>query len=111
MLVVIKNSVEKYTEVTYPPVQEGVFDSPFKCLSDLNCYHALYQMHHGNGSDLNYRYFVIVDAETIKDQTVKLCGYFHEEGIVKTMRVEFKMGNVKMGALSVGHCGFPDTDY
>ena len=110
MLVVIKNKAEKYTEVTNPPVDEVVFDSPFKDLSELECYHALYQMYQDTGSDLNYRRFVIVDEQSVKDQTVKLCGWY-EECIVQTMRVEFNMANIKLGALSVGHCGFSDTDY
>ena len=109
MLVVVKNKAEKYTEVTNPPVDEGVFNSPFKDLSELECYHVLYQMYQDTGSDLNYRFFVIVDEQSVKHQTVKLCGWY--EGVVQTMRVEFNMANIKMGALSVGHCGFPDTDY
>jgi hypothetical protein len=105
---VIRNSTGKYTELTYPPVHEGVYNSPFKGLRELECYDILYQMNRDTKSELYYYYFVIVDEQSIKDHTVKLCGLY-KEGNVQTMRVEFKMANTMLGALSVGHCSFADT--
>jgi hypothetical protein len=47
-----------------------------------------------------------------KDHTVKLCGWDGgEEDYVHTMRVDFKLGNSQVAALSTGHMGFEDNDY
>ena len=105
---VIRTSEEKHIDPTNPPVDEGVSNSPFKGLSELECYHKLHQIYEDTGSELYHYFFIIMDERSIKDDTVLLCGYFDDEDKVETMRVKFDRAQVKISVLSIGHQGFED---
>jgi hypothetical protein len=109
LLVVVKSMKEIYTDVIYPPVHEGVFDSPFKELPELECYHTLYKIYQDTRSELNYWWFVVMDEQSTVEDTVMLCAWDGAEDLVHTMRVGFRLGNMKLCALSTGHQGFKDT--
>ena len=112
MLTVVRSSEEPRTDVTYPPVHEGVSNSPFKGLTEVECYHTLCRIYRDAGSELRQYYFVIMDEQSVANHTVTLCGWDGgEEDYVHTMRVDFKLGNSQAAALSTGHMGFEDTDY
>jgi hypothetical protein len=61
-----------------------------------------------HASELNYRWSVIMDEQSTVNGTVLLAGYADENDEVKTTRVEFKIANTDLGALSVGHLRFDD---
>ena len=51
-----------------------------------------------------------MDKQSTRDDTVLLVGYFDNEDKVETMRVEFRIANAELSALSTGHHGFKDSN-
>lgn len=65
-------------------------------------------MNHETGSELNYKWFVILDERSIEDESVLLAGYDAEEEQIETVRTTFEIAGAEIGALSVGMHGMSE---
>jgi hypothetical protein len=104
-LTVIRNRQDSYQEPERLPVSEGVSDSPFKGKTPLECHHLLLEMMNSTSPKLECFYFVVMDEQTIKDETVLLVGMV--EGQIHMMREQFEIANSKLNALSAGFGAWP----
>ena len=110
MLCVVRSSEENYKKNTPPPIHEGVVDSPFKGKDEMGCHRTLKAINEKTGSEINYWYFAIMDEQSLRDHSVLLAGYY-DETLILTTRAEANLGNIQLGALSVGHQAFPEEQY
>ena len=109
-MIIVRDEEEIYTEVTHPPIREGIYDSPFKGKSLYECYEMFRRMNRRNGVELNYWFFVVLDERSLRDGTAILAAWNteQEEGIIHG-RAKFKNVNSQIVCLSIGHQGFEDT--
>ena len=112
MLVIVRDNKEKHEDVTNPPIDKGVFESPFKGKTAVECYHVLDSIRNETGSELNHWYFVVMDQQSKEDGSVLLVGYEEGEGdkiSVCTVRTYFRGANAHLASLSIGHIGWDEV--
>lgn len=105
-----------YDEVTEtsPFVEEGIFDSPFKGKSLMECHYILRGIREDFGTDTNCMFFMVIDEQAIQEHKAIIAGYVEkapdpdpdldEPGErMRWQREEYWFAKTKLVALSVPH--------
>ncbi|QIX01593.1 hypothetical protein AMS68_007110 [Peltaster fructicola] len=69
-IVVIRNTTDKHTSATLPPVSRDVTDSPFRSKSNQECFEILDRIYRETGSEIQTWDFVVMDERSLADSTV-----------------------------------------